>query len=304
MIVALLSDFATRNPQREARNTTAHAAPARRGTIAALMLREKLLTHHDAVDGFRWRSHEITRIEGFSDAVFGFAVTLLIVSLEVPKTSTELFETMRGFGAFLVTFIMLAGMWHAQYTYFRRYGLEDRVTVFLNLTLLFTVLFFVYPLKFLFTMMLGDPTLRHAKVMTRHGLEAAILPQHRPWIFVIFAAGFVAVFVVFTLLYRHAYELRGQLGLNEFEIFETQHTIKRMIVAVIVGLSYILVAAMELLPHRTPGEKKVYEVVGISVLAFFFALFAVLIRMVRTRRRVRKEWLARSESEPSPPADV
>jgi hypothetical protein len=40
--------------------------------------------HHDPVDGFRWRSHEVTRIEGFSEAVFGFAVTLLIVSLEVP----------------------------------------------------------------------------------------------------------------------------------------------------------------------------------------------------------------------------
>jgi hypothetical protein len=35
---------------------------------------------------FRWRSHEITRMKGFSEAVFAFAVTLLVVSLEVPKT--------------------------------------------------------------------------------------------------------------------------------------------------------------------------------------------------------------------------
>jgi len=40
------------------------------------MLRDKLM-HHEPVDGLRWRSHEITRVEGFSDAVFGFAVTLL-----------------------------------------------------------------------------------------------------------------------------------------------------------------------------------------------------------------------------------
>jgi len=99
------------------------------------MLRDHLIAHHHAVDGFRWRSREITRIEGFSDAVFGFAITLLIVSLEVPKTSAELFATMRGFGAFVITFLMLASMWYAQYTFFRRYGLDDRVTVVLNLVL-------------------------------------------------------------------------------------------------------------------------------------------------------------------------
>src|SRR6476659_11292394 len=123
------------------------------------MLRDTLMAHHEPVDGFRWRSHDITRIEGFSDAVFGFAVTLLIVSLEVPKTSTELLETMRGFGAFVITFMILARLWYAQFTFFRRYGLEDKVTVTLNLVLLFTVLFFVYPMKFLFSVILSDPTM-------------------------------------------------------------------------------------------------------------------------------------------------
>src|SRR3954463_2638236 len=121
------------------------------------MLRSALIGKRaDHVDGFRWRSHEITRIEGFSDAVFGFAITLLIVSLEVPHTSAELLATMRGFGAFVVTFFMLASLWYSQFTFFRRYGLEDRATVVLNLALIFMVLFFVYPLKFLFNLILGD----------------------------------------------------------------------------------------------------------------------------------------------------
>src|SRR5437763_6865454 len=148
------------------------------------MLRDKLIANQSPVDGFRWRSHDITRIEGFSDAVFGFAVTLLIVSLEVPRTSTELLETMRGFGAFVITFMMLTRLWYAQFTFFRRYALEDRVTVTLNLVLLFTVLFFVYPLKFLFTAILSDPFMR-GKAHTAHGEAMMILPAHKPIIFAI-----------------------------------------------------------------------------------------------------------------------
>src|SRR2546423_12115859 len=102
------------------------------------MIREKLI---DKGVGdphkFRWRSHEISRIEGLSDAVFAFAVTLLVVSLEVPKTFNELAETMRGFGAFAISFVLLFGVWFNQYKFFRRYGLQDTVTVLLNAALLF-----------------------------------------------------------------------------------------------------------------------------------------------------------------------
>ena len=53
--------------------------------------------------GFRWRSHEVSRIEGLSDAVFGFAITLLVVSLDVPRDFTELANRMRGFVAFAIS---------------------------------------------------------------------------------------------------------------------------------------------------------------------------------------------------------
>ena len=55
------------------------------------MLRERVLSMRPTRDhGFRWRSQEVSRLEGLSDAVFGFSITLLVVSLEVPKTYTEL----------------------------------------------------------------------------------------------------------------------------------------------------------------------------------------------------------------------
>jgi uncharacterized membrane protein len=249
--------------------------------------------HHDPVDGFRWRSHEITRIEGFSDAVFGFAVTLLIVSLEVPRTSTELLATMRGFGSFVVTFLILAGMWYMQHTFFRRYGLEDRVTVVLNLVLLFTVLFFVYPLKFLFTTMFAR-LLTRGTVVTAHGIEPLILPQHRPIIFMIFGAGFTAVFMVFVLLYRHAYKQRDKLELNEFEIFETRHSIRRMLLASGVGVTYFAIAAVEAMPHRTNADKQQADTVSIAIVVILAVIMVAMARALLHRRRVSREWKSRS----------
>ena len=120
------------------------------------MIREKLIDKGIGDDKkFRWRSHEISRIEGLSDGVFAFAVTLLVVSLEVPRTYAELMQTMRGFGAFAISFTLLFIVWFNQYKFFRRYGLQDNITMVLNGVLLFVVLFYVYPLKFVFTLMLN-----------------------------------------------------------------------------------------------------------------------------------------------------
>jgi fumarate reductase subunit C len=256
------------------------------------MLRDKLM-HHDPVDGFRWRSHEITRVEGFSDAVFGFAVTLLIVSLEVPRTSGELLATMRGFGAFVITFLMLAGLWYSQFTFFRRYGLEDRVTVMLNLVLLFMVLFFVYPLKFLFSVMLTDPRMKQT-IATARGIELVVRPEHKPLSFAIFGAGFAGVMVVFTLLYRHAWKKREELELNEFEIFETEHSVRRLSVAAAVGFTYFLIAGMDALPRHTKSEKRIVLAAAIVILLLLVVLMTTLARLVYIRRKRAKEWKKQS----------
>jgi len=62
---------------------------------------------------FRWRGNEVSRVEGFTDAVFAFAVTLLVVALEVPHTFQGLMDVVRGFPAFVICFTMLMTFWNA-----------------------------------------------------------------------------------------------------------------------------------------------------------------------------------------------
>src|SRR5438874_11915761 len=102
--------------------------------------------HIGAEPGFQWRGDEITRVEGLSDAVFAFAVTILVVSLEAPKSFDDLYAAVKGLPAFAMTFFLLMIIWYNQYKFFRRYGLQDMKTVVLTIILLFVILFYVYPL--------------------------------------------------------------------------------------------------------------------------------------------------------------
>src|SRR5512132_3805473 len=107
------------------------------------MIREHLMRQQRVESGgFRWRSQEVSRLEGLSDAVFGFAITLLVVSLEVPKTYTELMAmySLAHFVAFAVCFALIASLWYDHHVFFRRYGLDDTRTTLLNMVLLFVVL--------------------------------------------------------------------------------------------------------------------------------------------------------------------
>ena len=78
------------------------------------------------------RGREVSRIEGFSDAVFGFALTLLVVSLEVPESFEDLKAILRGFVPFGLTFALICWIWYEHYAFFRQFDAEDPLTITLN----------------------------------------------------------------------------------------------------------------------------------------------------------------------------
>jgi uncharacterized membrane protein len=79
----------------------------------ANMIRQKMMQKRvSRKNDFRWRGGDVHRIEGFTDAVFAFALTLLVVSLEVPKTFNDLLIAIKGFAAFAICFALLALVWY------------------------------------------------------------------------------------------------------------------------------------------------------------------------------------------------
>lgn len=208
---------------------------------------------------FQWRGGEITRLEGFTDAVFAFAVTLLVVSLEVPRTFSELLLAMKGFVAFAICFTILVQVWYEHYIFSRRYGLQTPYTVFLNSVLIFVVLFFVYPLKFLFSLIVWQ--FSGGFLATNH-VEESIQVSQIPALMVIYSLGFAAVAAVFALLYRYAYKLRKELDLNEYEILCTRHAIYSQIAMLALGLLVALTAL--LLPVNLAGlSGYLYTLIGV-----------------------------------------
>ncbi len=245
------------------------------------MLREKLIDKGIGDNKkFRWRSHEVSRTEGLSDAVFGFAITLLVVSLEVPRTFAELMYAMRGFGAFAISFTLLFIVWFNQYKFFRRYGLQDNATIVLNGILLFVVLFYVYPLKFVFTLIVnlfsgGGAELRLPNGTVERMVEST---DQIATLMIIFGAGYVAVFGVFVLLYWHAYRCGATLELNELETFDTRVDIQESALNVGIGSVSVAIAAI--------GGGRLAGVAGMTYMLCPVVLTAHGMLMGRRRRTI------------------
>lgn len=170
--------------------------------------------------------------------MFAFAVTLLVVSLEVPESFADLVRTMQGFPAFGVCFALLLLIWYAHYTFFRRYGIEDLHTIVLNAVLMFLVLFYVYPLKFMFGSLIGQLT------GMGPGLAGSMTRSEGRLILMIYGGGFVAVFLTLALLYHHAWRCRERLELDAVERFDTRTSLQHYALSALIGVLSIVIAAV------------------------------------------------------------
>jgi hypothetical protein len=225
-----------------------------------------------------------SRLEAFSDGVFAISATLLVVTLEVPSSFEELLGSLYGFIAFAFSFTILVLIWSAHFKFFRDYPLEDNWTITLNALLLFLVLLYVYPLKFLSVAMiwaLFGSTAEYLPSISWRGLDDLRL------LFIIYGVGFTLVFASLSLFYLRAWKLRETLALGAVDRFNLRTEMGQYLVYAGVGaLSVVLALTGVWVHYGFPGWA--YFLIGPSMYVYHF---------VRDRQKKRLEGVAEEKEE-------
>lgn len=227
-------------------------------------------------DVLRIRRHQPTRLEGFVDASFAFAVTVLVISFgHVPASVPEMLHALRGLPAFAVSFLLIVRIWKAHRDWSRQYDIEDATSLRLSLLLVFVVLVFVYPLRLLFALFftwishgfLADQELSMRSVEELRGA------------FEVYGLGFGTIAGLIALLYRHALQQAAAIGLDALEVLATRMNVALW--AALAGLAALSTLSAALLPFQS-NQPWVFTIPGT-----IYALSSVLTTLIKrhyTRR--------------------
>jgi uncharacterized membrane protein len=234
------------------------------------MIRKKLKSKAVQTSKFRLRGLDNTRIEALSDGVFALAIALLLFSTKVPQTFDEIKMFIDDLIPFGITITLLTLIWFEHYTFFVRYGLKGPGIVALNSLLLFLMLFYVYPLKFLFRVLYDFFTAAYLQDSERwnHLWTVVIKPEDAPNLMIIYGIGAAMVFITFILMYWIAFTQREPLELNDLEIYSTKTHIYENVIMAGVPLISALVAYLEI--GRSNGDTFMYA--GMTYFLYTFSL--------------------------------
>lgn len=187
---------------------------------------------------FRMRGLEMTRIEVFVDAAFAFAVTMLVISFDaIPRSYEEMILAIKSIPAFVVAVVQLVWIWHAHNKWSRRFGLDTAMTVALSAALLIVVLIYVYPMRVMAGGMFSW--------LSRDYLPSNFDPismNELSHMFVFLGIGFIALCLVFVLMYRYAATLAQELRLNVSEVHEALTVQIMWLGAAGIGLMSVVLA--------------------------------------------------------------
>ncbi|PQJ78136.1 TMEM175 family protein [Polaribacter porphyrae] len=175
--------------------------------------------------------HSKSRLEALSDGVFAFAATLMVVNIGADTNITSFKDELPNFISFAVSFFVMMGIWKVHYNFFRRTNYIDNWIIALNMILLFTVLFYIFPVRSLLSTGFGGQRINIDEFSN---------------IFQLYSIGFSLIFLSFCLMYFRAFKNDKNLKL----LFYSRH----FFIFIIVGIISFILAKFQIgLRYGVPG---------------------------------------------------
>lgn len=134
--------------------------------------------------------HSRNRLTALSDGIFAFAATLMVVDIGTTLNLNELDNQIPSFISFGIAFFVMMLLWKVHYNFFQRTKYVDNWIIAANTLLLFTILFYLFPLKTLVN-----------SITQQKGMSQDDLAQ----LFMIYGFGFMLIFTSYAFLYWRAY---------------------------------------------------------------------------------------------------
>ncbi len=233
-----------------------------------------------ALEYFEPRGSAGSRLEALSDGVFALAIAILLISGSVPGDYQELWLFVQDIIPFGVCILFIYWIWRQQCVFFLRYGFIDDKISFINLALLFFVLVYVYPLKFLMTWLIRYfyALISGSIIEVSEELIQMIPMQKMPHLMIIYGLGFICIWWCLYLMYKHVLKHSEELKLTRIELYETRFSMNdKRYLALIGGLSVVLSLLSILL--KIP--------VGAALAGWVYNLIWIMV-IIRIRKRKKE----------------
>lgn len=187
---------------------------------------------------FYLRGLEVTRLDTFVDAAYAFVLTLLVISFdEIPSNYLEMIEAIKRIPGFFASFVVLMIFWMSHRGWSRRFGLENRITIFLSLAIIFMILVYVYPLRMVFESMFY--WLSDGYFTSSFSIASA---AELRGLFVYYSVGFAVMSLLSSLLIFTTLRSKSKLCLSELELVNTRIEFGVWAVCAVLGLISVTIA--------------------------------------------------------------
>ncbi|WP_046759123.1 TMEM175 family protein [Kordia jejudonensis] len=187
--------------------------------------------------------HSRSRLESLSDGVFAFAATLMVVNIGATTDFSSFKAELPTFVSFGISFFVMMALWKLHYNFFRRTKYVDNWVIVYNTVFLFTILFYVFPLK----------SLASAGI-----LKIKMTPEELAELFQLYSIGFALIFLCLVLMYKRAFK-KDEFNENRISLlFYKRH----FFIFVMVGILSFFIAYVHIgIKFGLPGI--IYSILGI-----------------------------------------